>query len=147
MHKKDRGTIAELAVAKDLMKRGYSVFSEFGDNSVVDLIALRQGEKPILIQVKATSSNNGKVQFSLKKSGPNGYVYFYLPTDFDLFALYVEDLENVLYVKNDESLNKHTMTFRVTPSNYTNQHKVRNISEHDNTAGVLRDYEQHNQNG
>ena len=71
VHRKDFGTIGELTVARHLLGQGYSVFSEYGDNSKVDLIALVDNV-PIKIQVKSCNSSKGKVSLFLKKNA-KGY--------------------------------------------------------------------------
>ena len=53
LHKKNKGSIGELKVAADLITKGFSVFTELGDNSKVDLIAIENSTyKTYKIQVK-----------------------------------------------------------------------------------------------
>lgn len=40
LHSKTKGVLGEIAVAKDLLAKGYQVFAELGDNSRVDLIVM-----------------------------------------------------------------------------------------------------------
>ena len=88
LHAKIKGNIGEAIIAADLMKLGYSVFTEMGDNSRIDLIAAKDNDL-IKIQVKSRKSNDvGAVEISNRKAGPN-YRYKYQPDDVDVFAIYV----------------------------------------------------------
>jgi len=98
MHSKAKGNIGEAAVIFDLSKRGFSVFREIGDLSKTDLITLIDN-RPYKIQVKNndSSSNNGCVTLGLNKSGPN-YRFKYTKEDVDLFALYISEIDKVVYI-------------------------------------------------
>lgn len=97
MNSKMRGNIGEAAVAQDLLRRGYPVFTELGDSCKTDLIALVD-EKPIKIQVKCISETpNGTIQLALFKSGP-GHGYVYTPRDCDVFAVYNLERDIVSYI-------------------------------------------------
>lgn len=72
------GAIAELAIAADLMRRGYEVYRAISGASDFDLIALRDGR---FITIEVTSSvsfkKNGDLSFSrrmhTKKKKPDAY--------------------------------------------------------------------------
>lgn len=98
MHSKVKGNIGEAAVIFDLFKRGFSVFREIGDLSKTDLIVLID-TKPYKIQVKNNvyAPNNGSITLSLNKSGPN-YKFKYTKEDVDLFALYISEIDKVVYI-------------------------------------------------
>ncbi len=118
MHKKDRGTIGQLAVTKALMQMGYAVFTEVGDNSKVDLIALCD-RQPVKIQVKAykTELAGSVVKIWGRKSGPN-YQFTYHENDFAIFAVHVYELDEILYVPLKEVLatRDKTLYIRLTPA-------------------------------
>ena len=115
---KQKGNIGELLVAAELTKKGFYVFSELGDNAPIDLIAISvyDTKKIIRVQVKSTTIKNGRITVSLLKT-TKSYIRKYGENDFDLFAVYITDLDKIIYVplsivyKNDKSL-----TIRCTPS-------------------------------
>jgi Holliday junction resolvase-like predicted endonuclease len=115
---KQKGNIGELLVASELTKKGYYVFSELGDNAPIDLIAIPEHDtkKIVRVQVKSTTSKNGTITVSLLKT-TKSYVRKYGENDFDLFAVYISDLDKIIYIplsrvyKNDKSL-----TIRCAPS-------------------------------
>jgi|688.fasta_scaffold504115_3 hypothetical protein len=90
MHSKLKGNIGQFAISLALAKLGFSIFSEEGDISKIDLVAEKFG-KLLRFQCKAITPVNGCLHLPLKKSGP-GYKFKYTPTMFDYFAVY--DLED-----------------------------------------------------
>lgn len=118
-HKKMTGACGEIYVAHDLLKQGYCVFKELGDNSHIDLIAIIN-KKTIRIQVKTTNVHQnpdlskaiGSLVVHLQKTGPNGYKYEYAPNEVDVFAIYVENKNTVLYVSARQLENKKTFSIR-----------------------------------
>lgn len=97
MDTKHIGTIGELAVAEELMRRGWEVFTEMGDNSKIDLIANKDG---LLrkIQVKTVEFSDCGWVFVRKSKITNGIRIEYLRKDIDLFAIYVMDKDAVAFV-------------------------------------------------
>lgn len=114
VHSKQKGNIASSAVIYRLNKDGYNVFHELGDLSKIDLIAEKNGIL-IRIQVKYTKLNKyGSINVSLRKSGPNNYYYKYKKSDFDYFAVYCVNNDNVYFVKSDLVLkNKNAFSLRI----------------------------------
>ena len=56
------GSRGELLAAADLIDKGYNVFTEMGDNSPIDLIAVNPDDHSIVkLQVKTASVKDGKV--------------------------------------------------------------------------------------
>lgn len=86
MHAKRKGNVGQLATALCLAKLGFSIFTEDGDISKIDLIAERDG-RLLRFQCKAVTSQNGKLEVPLRKCGPN-YRYVYCEGLFDFFAVY-----------------------------------------------------------
>lgn len=117
MHSKQKGVIGVWAVGLDLVKKGYPVFVELSDLSKTDLIVLVDN-KPIKIQVKCCSVQNEVVNISTKKWGP-GYNYNYTKDDFDIFAIYVTDLDLCCYISN-AVLDSHRSCFSLRTSNAVN---------------------------
>lgn len=115
LHAKTKGTAGEMAVAKNLMLNGYGVFYELGDNSKIDLIAEKDG-KLTKIQVKSyTSIREEYVDVRGTKSGPN-YRFKYSTSDIDIFAIYILDLDKILYIPSDFLNNQSMITIRLKPS-------------------------------
>ena len=121
LHAKDKGTLGQLAVAKELMRRGLPVFMECGDNSKADLIVIRKN-RCIRIQVKAykRSADKNTVAIYGTKSGPN-YKFTYKQTDFEIFAIYLYEIDEILYVPLREVLlnksNQITIRFKKSKNN------------------------------
>ena len=115
MHSKRKGNVGQFAVGLALTKLEYSVFTEEGDISKIDIIAEKDG-KLIRIQSKAITPVDNKLILNLKKSGPN-YKFHYECGMFDYFAIY--DLEDGnVYLVPDSILSENNNTFnlRKTPS-------------------------------
>ena len=108
MHTKRKGNIGQFAVGLALTKLGYSVFTEEGDISKIDIIAEKDG-KLIRIQSKAITPKNGSLEVPLKKSGPN-YSLRYEPNSFDYFAV-VDLKDNNVYLIPNSVLLSHRSSF------------------------------------
>lgn len=113
MHSKRKGNIGQFAVGLELTKLGYSVFTEEGDISKIDILAEKDG-KILRIQAKAITPTDNCIRLHLKKAGPN-YCFSYKPEMFDYFGIY--DLEDgkVYLVSSDILLkNKNRLNLRKT---------------------------------
>ena len=139
-HPKRKGTIGEGIVLLELLRAGIPVFQEFGDLSRVDLIALI-GNRPVKVQVKTTTSKNGVALLNLRKLTLNPkYNYTYQQGDVDVFALVVEDMCQVFYIRADQALqNKGTLSIRLTPAK-NNQRALIKSAEDFTLSRLLRDY-------
>ena len=89
MHSKRKGNIGSFGVGLELTKLGYSVFTEEGDISKIDIIAEKDGQL-LRIQVKGITPVDNKLILELTKSGPN-YSFKYEIGQFDFFGIW--DLE------------------------------------------------------
>lgn len=98
LHRKQKGNLGELAVAKQLVAKGFAVFTELGDNSRVDLIVLVEN-KPIKVQVKAVYEEDGVINVLGYKNGPN-YSFSYEIDEVDVFAVYCIDNDTVYYLSS-----------------------------------------------
>jgi len=138
-HPKQKGTIGEGIVLLELLRANIPVFQEFGDLSRVDLIALI-GNKPVKIQVKTTTSKNGVAVLNLRKITLNPkYNYTYRKSDVDVFALVVEDKEQVFYIRAEEALtNRGTLSIRLERTK-NNQKTLIKYGEDYTLSRLLRD--------
>lgn len=103
MHKKDMGKMGEALVIAQLLQHGTSVFTEFGDNSKVDLIVLDTSFKVHRVQVKMVAREPNTPQCSklyLTKSGP-GYRFSYTSDMFDWFALVDSETKKIAWVNSN----------------------------------------------
>jgi len=98
MHSKRKGNIGQFAAALELAKFGYSVFTEEGDISKIDLIAEKEGVL-LRVQCKAVMPKNGCITLNVRKCGPN-YVYRYKKEHIDLFSLYNLVTERVYFIQS-----------------------------------------------
>ncbi|MFQ5571814.1 MAG: group I intron-associated PD-(D/E)XK endonuclease [Rhodothermales bacterium] len=140
MHAKQSGSLGELKVAADLIARGYAVFTELGDLSRVDLIALVDSQ-PVKVQVKARTSKHGSVEISKRKSGPN-YRFTYQEGEVDVFAIYVIDKDLCLYVNATDFLKGSTLSIRVEPARNGQQKKVNPWQQYTDFKRALRGHTQ-----
>lgn len=123
MHSKRKGNIGQFAIALELSRLGYSVFTEEGDISQIDLIAEKDG-KIIKIQSKAVTPKNNALMLHVKKSGPN-YNFIYKQGIFDFFG--VVDLEDgKVYLVPDSILAEYSSSFilRKLPSKNNQKKKI-----------------------
>ncbi|MFZ2362111.1 MAG: group I intron-associated PD-(D/E)XK endonuclease [Anaerolineae bacterium] len=113
LHNKTKGALGEIAVAKELLAKGYQVFAELGDNSRVDLIVMGKDYRPIKIQVKGLQSKHGSVIVHVTKSGPN-YRFRYADHHVDVFAIYVLDRDAIAYIPAETLLaQQKSLTLRI----------------------------------
>lgn len=141
LHSKQLGTIGVLRVAAKLMSDGYSVFSELGDLSRVDLIAL-VNHQPIKIQVKTRRLKNGRITVDSRKSGP-GYRYRYTSDDVDVFAIYVPEEDLTLFVSAAQILNaKSTFAIRLSETKNRQRQRVNRFEDLVDFKKALRDHTQ-----
>lgn len=99
------GDEAEMALALEACRRGWSVFTPYGHQTKVDMILLKPGGEPITVQVKKGCkqrkskphhANSWKVLIGSCKSSlsrsPGPRLKRYCKTDFDILAVYVAEL-------------------------------------------------------
>lgn len=96
LHSKVKGNIGQFATALAFARHGFSVFTEEGDMSKIDLIAEKDG-KLIRVQCKAITPKNGALNLLLYKNGP-GYRFTYDLSMFDYFAVMDLNTERVYLV-------------------------------------------------
>jgi hypothetical protein len=138
MHSKIKGNIGQFAVSAALARLGFSVFSEEGDISKIDLVAEKNG-KLLRLQCKAITPVANCLQLPLKKSGP-GYKFTYKSAMFDYFA--VCDLsDGAVYVVSSCVLDDttHTLTLRKSAAKNNQTKHVRIAADYE-ISKVLKDW-------
>jgi hypothetical protein len=110
MHSKRKGNIGQFGIGLELTKLGYSVFTEEGDISKIDIIAEKNG-KLITIQSKGITPKNDCLILELQKCGPN-YRFKYELGYFDYFGIW--DLDNhKAYLIPATVLETHNKAFKI----------------------------------
>ena len=138
LHNKMKGALGEIAVAKDLLAKGYQVFTEFGDNSRVDLIVMGNDYHPIKVQVKGLQSKHGSVVINATKSGPN-YRFRYADHHVDVFAIYVLDKDIIAYIPARMLLaQQKSLTLRIEVAQNNQSQGVHWITEYSEFERALR---------
>ena len=128
MHSKRKGNIGQFAVAHKLAEYGFSVFTEEGDISKIDLIAEKDCEI-IRMQVKSITPVNNSLIIKFTKSGPN-YHFKYNKNMFDYFAIYDLVNKDIYLLKNDiMDINNLTMTIRLKPTKNKQTRHIRYAEE------------------
>lgn len=131
MHSKQKGNIGQLAVGTKLAQLGYSVFTEQGDLSKIDIIAEKDG-KLLRIQCKCITPIKGVLRLYTKKSGPN-YEFRYTKDQFDYFAaVNIETLDVYLIASEIVEKNRACLHLRLDDrkykhSQYANNYKIEKI--------------------
>lgn len=142
MHSKMKGALGEAVVAADLIRQEYQVFSEMGDLSKIDLIAVDKGYNLHKIQVKSYTSVNGKVEVFATKSGPN-YQFRYEQHQVDVFAVYVLDKKLVLYIAAAELMQQNkSLTIRLEKTKSGQVKGTNSFEKYLDIERALRDYTQ-----
>ena len=140
-----KGTLGEIAVCKELLRLGYSIYVEVGNHSKVDLIVLDENYRTYKIQVKTTSSKNEIVEvYSTKNCLNPRYNSTYTTKQVDIFAVYVIDKDLILYISAKEILkNSKISKFRFSPSKNGQITNVRYAKDYLNFKKALRDCTPH----
>jgi hypothetical protein len=138
LHTKQLGNLGEMAVAADLIRNGYYVFTELGDICKADLIVLDKDYNPIKVQVKTLTLKNGSFALQASKSGPN-YRFRYDKRHADVFAVYVHERNTIAYISSKELLQYQTLTIRVDATQNGQSKAVNWISNYSDFKRALRD--------
>lgn len=120
MHKKTKGSIAELAVAQILMKEGFVVSFPFGENQRYDVVAERSG-RFWRIQVKYSTPKNETLRVNCRSSN-NWSVRKYTSDEIDLIAVYDGRGGDVYFIECTD-LKDNMITLRLEPTK-NNQEKL-----------------------
>ena len=130
MNSKTFGKIGEMKVTLYLLERGYSVFTEYGDNSEVDLIAIK-GTQTIKVQVKSgkvTKCGNITLRTHRTTPGTRDTMCKVRPHTkiIDVYALYITGEDKIIFVTFTETCGQNPV-FRVYPSKNKQQKNIRNF--------------------
>jgi PD-(D/E)XK endonuclease len=111
-HTKDKGDIAAAKAIADLVSKGYSVFTPVVcEHLPFDLIAYKDGK---CYRIQAKYNSRGTVQNKTSWTDKNGNHYRkYKPDDFDFYAVYLPDIDKVVY----PSIKFGGCCIRTTPPN------------------------------
>lgn len=100
MHKKTKGSIAEMVVAAKLMEKEWKVLFPFGENCRYDLVAEKDG-KFVRVQVKYVTPRNGALDVGCKSSN-NWNVDKYTAEQVDFIAVYDSQNKDVYFVPSSK---------------------------------------------
>jgi len=126
VHKKDKGSIAEMAVATKLMKLGWTVLHPLSENNRYDLVAER-GNEFKRIQVKYVTPKNGGLPVNCRSSN-NWSVKRYSPKEVDIIAAYDSRDENIYFIPSS-IFNASTIKLRLEPTKNGQRQKIRHAKE------------------
>ena len=94
-HTKSKGDLAVVKTIADLISKGFLVFTPFSDHYPFDLIAYKDG---ICSRLQVKYRTNGKLDKATHWSDRNGvHRKLYSKDDFDYYALYIPDIDKVIY--------------------------------------------------
>lgn len=115
LNTKTKGGFGVCKVSERFMRLGVPVFAElFCDSSEVDLIVI-VSEKTYKIQVRTTSSKDNKAELRLQRTTPGTRNTACKVRGFsdviDLFALYVEDKDVILFINKADINQRRGITF------------------------------------
>lgn len=110
MHSKRKGNIGQFGIGLELSKLGYSVFTEEGDISKIDIIAEKDGDL-IRIQSKAITPIKDTIELILVKAGP-GYKFKYSSGSFDYFGVWDLD-DHKAYLIPSKILETYSKSFKL----------------------------------
>ena len=135
MHSKQKGNIGQIATAFCFAKHGWSIFTEEGDLSKIDLIAEKNGNL-LRIQCKAVMPVHGSLTLTLIKRGPN-YFFKYRKEMFDYFSVFDLLNENLSLIDSSVLLtHKKSFSLRISKTKNKQQSGI-NQSEEFLASNVL----------
>lgn len=126
MHKKTKGSIAEMIVASRLMEKGWHVLFPFGENSRYDLVAEKDGEF-LRIQVKYVTPRNGALEVNCRSSN-NWSVDRYTKNQVDFIAAYNPKNKQVYFIPSSK-FNANRITLRIEPSKNKQKINIKHAEE------------------
>jgi len=121
LSKKAKGTIAELAVAKKFIEKGWRVLFPYGENHPYDLVA-EKDEKFLKVQVKYCTPKGGILVVNCRSSN-NWSVLHYTAKDIDLIAAYNPKDQKIFYVPVSQ-INYSEIKLRLEPSKNNQKSKI-----------------------
>lgn len=129
MNTKDKGDLAQLAVAKDLMIQGYKIAFPYGDSWDYDLIACKDGIF-YRVQVKYTESNGEVVVVDCScrstHAGKTTTTKMYTAEMIDWIAVYDKQTDISYYIAASQlGSGKSELYLRLVPSKNNQQKGIR----------------------
>lgn len=118
MHRKDQGKLGESLVISQCLEQGVEVFTDFGDNSKIDLILNTSSRGLVRVQVKCpgrekTSPSSAKLY--LTKSG-SGYKFKYTQDHVDFFAVVDLATKRIAWIEaTKEVVSRQSILLRIDP--------------------------------
>jgi len=106
MNVNEKGSIGLIKVIADLYSKGYHCFTPFDDYCPVDLIALDKSGKSFRIQVKYRSPGRGDKYEISASTVVNGKGVPINKNLIDYWAVYLADLDQVVYMQASVLENK-----------------------------------------
>lgn len=110
MHKKTKGSIAEMAVSLHLMEMGWNILFPFDENNRYDLVIEKEG-KFARIQVKYVTPKNGVLNVNCRSSN-NWSVLKYTAKEIDLIAAY-DSINKSIYFIPVRNVNNSVFKIRI----------------------------------
>lgn len=122
MHSKLKGNVGQFETASFLAKHGYSIFTEEGDLSRIDVIAEKDGNL-IRFQCKCVVPVKNTITLSMRKCGPKGYSFSYKEGMFDWFSVYDLVNDNLYWIPaNVLQSNINKLVLRLNKCRQSNSH-------------------------
>ncbi len=133
-HLKQKGDLAELAVALDLLRRGFRVAFPFGEDSSVDLILIREGRCE-RVQVKYARSNGRTLEVRCRSQSLTGgkvrQTQRYTAATIDWLAVHDATLDRCFYIPAAELGNgMSVMTLRLAPPRNGQERRIRRAEDY-----------------
>tara|TARA_R110000744_G_scaffold181644_1_gene300800 strand:+ start:64 stop:486 length:423 start_codon:yes stop_codon:yes gene_type:complete len=127
------GSRGELLAAADLIDKGYNVFTEMGDNSPIDLIAVNPDDHSVIkLQVKTATVKDGKVHV-YGTVATRSYSRTYDKDDFDYFIVVVPERDIIMYIPIEDVLLKgksSVMSIRIDEAKNNQTKRVNHYSDY-----------------
>lgn len=115
MTSKEKGNLGLVKAIAKFIELGYEVFTEVGDNSDIDLIAIKE-DKTLKLQAKTTEKvNNGTMTWAIVKNRMNskGYHKTFYNNKIDGYVLCCLKNNYIGYMPFNDLTNKYIITFRL----------------------------------
>jgi hypothetical protein len=97
MNTNQKGSLGLIRVISDLYNKGYHCFTPFDDYSPVDCIAMKPDGKVVRLQVKFRSPDKNDRYELMARSVINGKSISIDRSLIDAWAIYLSDIDSVIY--------------------------------------------------
>ena len=122
MHKKTKGTIAEMIVASRLLEEGWRVLFPSEEHCRYDLVPEKNG-KFVRVQVKYVTPKNGALEINCRSSN-NWSVLHYTPEEIDVLAAYNPSDRSVYFIPV-KSINRSSLKLRLQTARNNQKSRIR----------------------